>query len=69
MKSSIILTSRAIQVRANPVLASNMLELKAIESYHQKHPGMSLNDAAVQWINKNAAAWRVKHPLQQISGR
>jgi hypothetical protein len=66
MPSTIILPNRIIQVKHNPVLASNLLELRAIEKYKAKHPSMSMNDAAIQWIDKNAAAWRAKHPLQQI---
>lgn len=63
MKTSIIITpDRAIQVKDNPVLVSNLMELKAIEHYHHRHPEKSMNDAAIEWINKNAATWRSKHP-------
>ena len=66
----ILSPNRVIQVKSNPVLVSNLLELKAIEKYKARHPEMSMNDAAIKWIDRNAAAWRSKHPLQQIlSGR
>jgi hypothetical protein len=68
MSTTIILPDRIIQVKSNPVLASNMLELKAIEKYKAQHPALSMNDAAIQWIDKNAATWRAKHPLQILSG-
>lgn len=64
--STIILPNKVIQVKSNPVLVSNLLELKAIEQYKARHPELSMNAAAIQWINKNAATWRSKHPLQQI---
>jgi hypothetical protein len=67
--SPIILTpNRVIQVKSNPVLVSNLLELKSIEKYHCQHPDMSMNDAAIQWIDKNAAKWRAKHPMEVING-
>jgi hypothetical protein len=68
MNTIILPPNRIIQVK-NPVLASNLLELKAIERYKARHPELSMNDAAIRWIDKNAAAWRAKHPLQQIAGR
>jgi hypothetical protein len=62
MKSPIIINAnKIIQVR-NPVLVSNLLELKAIEKYHQRHPNKTLNEAATEWIDQNAASWRAKHP-------
>jgi hypothetical protein len=66
--STIILPNRIIQVKSNPVLVSNMLEIKAIEKYKARHPNLSMNQAAIQWIDKNAATWRAKHPLQILSG-
>jgi hypothetical protein len=69
MKSTIIMPDRVIQVKENPVLVSNMLEFKAIEKYKAKHPELSLNDAAIQWIDRNAAAWRAKHPMEILTGR
>jgi hypothetical protein len=49
-----------VQVK-NTVLESNLLELKAIERYQHKHPSMSINQAAITWINQNAARWRKRH--------
>ena len=69
MSTTLISPTRAIQVKVNPVLVSNLLELKAIERYKARHPDMSMNDAAIRWIDKNAAAWRAKHPQQILSGR
>jgi hypothetical protein len=40
-----------------------MLELKQIEAYHKSHPELTINQAAYQWIDGNAVAWRAKHPL------
>ena len=48
----------------DPILTSNLLELKAIEKYKSLHPELSMNAAAIKWIDKNAATWRFKHPLQ-----
>jgi hypothetical protein len=67
MKHSIIQpvgTSRAsiVQVK-NTVLESNLLELKAIERYQHKHPSMDMETAAMSWIEKNAARWRMNHSL------
>ena len=63
MKNIIILNSRKLIEIKNPILTSNMLELKEIEGYKKKHPNLSMNDAAIQWIDQSAASWRVKYPL------
>jgi hypothetical protein len=44
----------------NPVLTSNLLELKAIEEFRGQHPELSMNAAAIRWIDRNAATWRSK---------
>jgi hypothetical protein len=66
MKADLIIPHQAkttiIQVK-NELVISNGLQLKEIEKYHQKHPQISMNEAAIQWIDKNAAAFRKKHPL------
>jgi len=68
MKAHIItLPKKIIQVKANPVLVSNLMELKAIESYQHQHPDMSMNAAAIQWIDRNAAKWRAKHPMDILT--
>ena len=66
MSTIILSPNRVIQVKSNPVLVSNLLELKAIEKYKARHPEMSMNDAAIKWIDHNAASWRSKHPLKII---
>ncbi len=65
--SIILLPKKVLFQVKNPVLVSNMLELKAIEKYRVKHPEMSMNAAAIQWIKDHAAAWRSKHPLIRVT--
>jgi hypothetical protein len=63
MKTIITLNPpRVIQVK-NTLIHSNLLQLKEIEKYQRQHSSMSMEQAAVQWIDKNAAQWRAKHPL------
>jgi hypothetical protein len=67
MNRSIILpvgSSQAtiVQVK-NTVLETNQLELKEIEKYQHQHPTMSMEAAAMSWIDKNAAQWRHKYTL------
>jgi len=47
----------------NTLIASNMLEVKRIEEYQHRHSGLTINQAAQQWIARNAASWRRRHPL------
>jgi hypothetical protein len=68
MSTITLLPTRIIQVK-NPVLVSNLIELKEIVRYKDKHPELSMNDAAIRWINKNAAAWRAKHPMEILTRR
>ncbi|MBE3144244.1 MAG: hypothetical protein IMZ61_10025 [Planctomycetes bacterium] len=49
-----------VQVK-NTVLQSNLLEIQAIERYQHKHPTMNMEQAAMTWIEKNAARWRKQH--------
>ena len=61
MKNIITLNSqKLIEVKA-PILVSNILELKEIEGYKEKHPNLSMNEAAIQWIDHSAASWRANY--------
>lgn len=47
----------------NDLVVSNLLQLREIEKYHKLHPDRSINQAAVEWIDRNSARWRGQHPL------
>jgi hypothetical protein len=51
-----------VQIK-NTVLESNLLEVKAIEHYQHLHPSLTVEEAAMTWIARNAARWRRHHPL------
>lgn len=55
-------TTQLIQVK-NDLITSNLLQIKEIEKFRNKRPDLSMNEAAIQWINHNAVTWRRKHPL------
>lgn len=53
-----------IQVnKSADVLRSNLQQLHEIELYHVRNPQLSINEAAIQWIDNNAKDWRTTHPL------
>jgi hypothetical protein len=53
-----------IQVKPSvDVLKSNLQQLHEIELYHVRNPQLSINEAAIQWIDNNAKDWRTTHPL------
>ena len=54
--------SKVVVVK-NPLLKSNLLQLKEIAAYHYRNPHLTINDAAIKWIDQNAGQWRKKHPL------
>ena len=47
----------------NDLLNSNLLQLREIEKFKRRHPNITIDQAAMVWIDKNAASWRAKHPL------
>ena len=66
MSTLITLNPKKIVEIKNPLLVSNMIELDAIKKYKGKHPDLTMNEAATQWINRYAATWRARHPLEII---
>ena len=65
--NKLILPDHTIIQIKEPVLVSNLLELKEIEKFQHRHPSMNMEQAAMKWINKNAAAWRQNyHPIQGV---
>jgi hypothetical protein len=55
--------SQIATVKSNAdLITSNLLQLREIERY-QKRTGLSMNDAAIKWIDRHALRWRIKHPL------
>jgi hypothetical protein len=51
--------SRVVTVK-DDLTVSNLLQLKEIEKYAQE-TGLSMNEAAYEWIAKNSADWRSNH--------
>ena len=54
---------KVVEAVKNDLLTSNLLQLREIEKFKRRHPNITMDQAAMVWIDKNAAAWRSKHPL------
>ena len=66
--SDLILPQRTQMIQVCPsskeVIASNLQQLKEIEAYQIQNPKMSMEQAAIEWIDSNAASWRNHNPLE-----